>query len=209
MTGDRADLWRYARAHHLVQLLAGYGVATVVAWWTGGGEFVLPAANSRGWSQMASTSLTPIPFAVLAAGSLHSSMASLERAAGARLIRAELLHLATALVVAAGLVGGATAASGSVTASAEAVRNLVLYAGLALVSGRVFGRPLSWILPLAGFVVAAFWGADGSGPHWWAWPYQSYDVGGSWGGAVVLLLLGLAAVVMPPRLLKGSRSVAA
>lgn len=149
---------------------------------------------------MASTTATPIPFAAFAAGSLHSSMASLEQAATRRLIRAELLHTATSLLLAAVLLGTATAITGSPGGAAEAIRNLMLYAGLALVSGRVFGRASSWVLPVAGFIIVAFWGADGAGhPHSWAWQFQVYDNAMSWIAATSWLVAGVGALALPPR----------
>ncbi|MEU7911442.1 hypothetical protein [Microbispora bryophytorum] len=149
---------------------------------------------------MASTVATAIPFAVLAAGSLHSAMASLEQTATGRLLKAEVVQLAAALLLGAALIGTTTVVAGSAGGAAEAVRNLMLYAGLALVSGRLFGRSLSWIVPIAGFVVVDFWGSDGNHPHWWAWQFQAYDSRASWVAAGVALVCGVAALLLPPRL---------
>ncbi|MFC0549285.1 hypothetical protein ACFFHJ_00170 [Planotetraspora thailandica] len=204
MTARRADLLRYGRAHHLGQMALGFAAATAVACWAGNSDLVLPAANGNGWTEMASTAATAIPFAVFAAGSLHSAMASLEQAAGGRLLKAELVHFAGALLLAAALIGTATAATGSAGGAAEAVRNLILYAGFALVSGRLFGRSLSWIVPLAGFVVVDFWGSDGVHPYWWAWQFHVYDSAWSWVAAGACLACGLAALLLPPRPLTGT-----
>ncbi len=56
-----ANTLLYSRAHHLPQMLIGYAAATAIACWAGSGDIVLPAANSRGWSEMASVAATTIP----------------------------------------------------------------------------------------------------------------------------------------------------
>lgn len=159
-----ANTLLYSRAHHLPQMLIGYAAATAIACWAGSGDIVLPAANSRGWSEMASVAATTIPFAAFAAGSLHSSMGSLEQAATQRLVRAEVVHVVLSLLLAATLISTVTVVAGSVGGAVEAIRNLALYAGLALVSGRLFGRSLSWILPIADFVIVDFWGGRRGSP---------------------------------------------
>lgn len=195
-----ANTLLYSRAHHLPQMLIGYAAATAIACWAGSGDIVLPAANSRGWSEMASVAATTIPFAAFAAGSLHSSMGSLEQAATQRLVRAEVVHVVLSLLLAATLISTVTVVAGSVGGAFEAIRNLALYAGLALVSGRLFGRSLSWILPIADFIIVDFWGVDGAHPHWWAWQFQVYDNGWSWIAAGAVLAAGLAALTLPPRI---------
>ncbi|MFF4413294.1 hypothetical protein ACFYY8_12250 [Streptosporangium sp. NPDC001559] len=167
--------------------------ATVVAAWAGAHTLVIPSASSQGWTEMASSVATPLPFAFLIGGGLHSAMASLEQTAGSRLIRAEIEHIAGAILFAGLLLGSATSVTGSAVGAVEAVRNLLLYAGLALVSGRVFGRALSWILPLADFVVLDFWGMVGPHPAWWAWQYQAYDHAVAWIASVGSLTIGVAA----------------
>ncbi len=127
-------------------------------------------------------------------------MGSLEQAATQRLVRAEVVHVVLSLLLAATLISTVTVVAGSVGGAVEAIRNLALYAGLALVSGRLFGRSLSWILPIADFVIVDFWGVDGAHPHWWAWQFQVYDNGWSWIAAGAVLAAGLAALTLPPRI---------
>jgi hypothetical protein len=180
-------------------MAAGFLAAAAITVWAGDNDFIIPAANGNGWTEMASTLITPIPFAILAAGSLHSSMAPLETAASGRLLRAEATHMAVALATTIALLGTITAITGSAIAAAEAIRNLALYTGLALLSGRLFGRTLSWILPLADFTIIDFWGSDGLHPHWYAWQFQTYADAASWAAAGAWLITGIVAFALPPR----------
>lgn len=72
------------------------------------------------------------------------------------------------------------------------VRNLLGFAGLALLNGRVVSSSLSWVAPLLYAGVAIFQGALGLNRWaWWAWCFQPW---GHWLAptlAVGLLLMGL------------------
>lgn len=204
-----ASALRYARAHHLLQLAVGLSAATATAYWAASRELVLPAATTQGWVEMASMVFTAVPFAALTAGSLHSSMASLEQAASAVLRRAELTQLALLTLLSCGLFSAATYAGGNEVHGgtlAEAVRNLLLYLGMALLSARLFGRSLAWVLPLADFVVAGYWGThDGGVPRWWAWQFHSYTGLPAWTATFGMLVAGSAAMWFSPWRLRGLR----
>ncbi|GAA5060401.1 hypothetical protein HNP84_004908 [Thermocatellispora tengchongensis] len=179
------------------------GAESAAAYFAADRELVIPASTASGSVAMASMLYTAFPFAVLVAVSLHSSMASLEQAATAVLRRAELVHLAFLTVLSCTLFAAATYAGGShVTAGtlAEAVRNVLLFLGLGLISARLFGRALAWGLPLADFVVVGYWGAHGGGvPRWWAWQFHSYASSIAWIGTLIMLAAGVAALWFLPR----------
>lgn len=198
------DVVRYARAHHLLQLAAGLGAASAAAYFAADRQLVIPAATANGSMAMPSMVYTALPFAVLVAVSLHSSMASLEQAATSVLRRAELVHLSLLTVLSCALFAAATyvGGSGQVTAGplAEAVRNVLLFLGLGLISARLFGRALAWALPLAQFVVVGYWGMhDGGNPRWWAWQLQSYADLMAWAGTLATLVAGVAVLWFLPR----------
>lgn len=197
------DALRYARAHHLVQSSVGLCAGAVAAYFAAGRELVLPAATASGSVAMASMLYTALPFAMLVAVSLHSAMACLEQTATAVLRRTELVHLALLTVLSCALFAAATyAGGGRVTAGvlAEAVRNVLLFLGLGLISARLFGRALAWVLPLADFVVVGYWGAhDGGTPRWWAWQFHSYASTVAWAGALGTLAAGVVVLWFLPR----------
>ncbi|WP_131815430.1 hypothetical protein [Thermostaphylospora chromogena] len=194
---------RYARAHHLVQLAVGLPAGTTAAYFAADRELVIPASTASGSVAMASMLYTALPFAMLIAVSLHSSMASLEQAATSVLRRAELIHLTLLTALSCTLFAAATYAGGDhVTAGAlaEAVRNVLLFLGFGLISARLFGRALAWVLPLADFVVVGYWGArDGGVPRWWAWQFHSHASVIAWIGTLLTLAAGVAVLWYLPR----------
>ena len=76
-------------------------------------------------------------------------------------------------------------------------RNLSGFAGLALLSTRITGSRLSWVVPLAYAVLALLTGAVGSdGFATWAWPLQPPTDGLALTIALVLLGAGLSVLVL-------------
>lgn len=77
------------------------------------------------------------------------------------------------------------------------LRNLAGFGGLALLTARVTGARLSWVLSLA-FGIAPIFGTlrpDSTFPAW-AWQMQPGDDGLSWVIALTLLLAGLALICL-------------
>ncbi|MEV5412998.1 hypothetical protein AB0K60_29705 [Thermopolyspora sp. NPDC052614] len=94
------------------------------------------------------------------------------------------------LLAVAAHAGGSRVTAGTL---AEAVRNVLLFLGLGLISARLFGRTLAWVLPLADFVVVGYWGAhEGGDPRRWAWQFHSYADAIAWVGTLITLAAGVA-----------------
>jgi hypothetical protein len=74
-------------------------------------------------------------------------------------------------------------------------RNLIGSVGFAFLAARAVGAYLSWTLPVT-FVLILPLVAGGTGGMRWAWPAQPATDGLSWAIALVLFVVGLAAVVL-------------
>lgn len=84
-------------------------------------------------------------------------------------------------------------AAGSVPAALSMSRNLLLWTGIALISGRIFGRALSWILPAAA-IFPLEWFGNVAPTAAWAYPLLPPDVAAAWVVSAALLLLGLCGI---------------
>lgn len=141
----------------------------------------------------------PVAFAAIAAGSLHSRMNQLELAASRALRRYETLHLLTVILATVVLVGSTELAVSDGTLAIVLTRALLVWFGLALLSGRFFGRWLSWILPVATIFPITYFGQDEQGRvQWWDWTGQPPSSVGCAAIAVVSMAVGIGAFYLTP-----------
>jgi hypothetical protein len=143
--------------------------------------------------------LLPLPAAAAVATGLASDMAQLEAAASRRLWPRDLGYLLVGLCAAAGLLAVALPVAGVGHAVPVALRNLVLWAGVAALSGRVFGRRLAWVLPLGALFPVDWFGHDLAtvGPLWWAVPLRPISAGTA-AVAVAVFAAGTTAAMLTP-----------
>ncbi|WP_149180571.1 hypothetical protein [Streptomyces sp. TRM49041] len=150
--------------------------------------------------------VVPVVHAVVLATTLYSPMADLESTAARpmRLIRAA--HMAVTLLYAAVLAALPLVAGASLDMTSAAVRNVAGYLGLAMISARLFGSGLAWLLPLAMFGPTLLLGVRwDSTPEPWAWSIHGPASGSAAVTAAVLCAAGLvAAATAAPR--RGERA---
>ncbi|MDW5327624.1 hypothetical protein [Plantactinospora sp. KLBMP9567] len=165
-------LGRYLRARRTLSVLAAAIIVAVAGALWGNTMIELPAANAAGSVSFPLSAVLPAPFGALVALSLHSEMATFDAAAARRLWRLELCQvviggLVASLLLRISLIASATPSSVVVPAQ----RNVWFWAGVALVSARLFGRQLCWVLPLALMGPLEPFGVTLEGAvRWWAWP---------------------------------------
>lgn len=140
-------------------------------------------------------------YAVVLGTTLFSPMSDLERTAAQPMRRHRAVHLTVLLGLAVALsalplLGGATGA-----VFGASVRNVVGYLGLAMVSARLFGSGLSWLLPLGMLGPTLLLGVRfDNTPEPWAWSLQPGANAPAAAVAVALWLLGaVAATTGAPR----------
>ncbi|MFC4058672.1 hypothetical protein ACFOWE_10225 [Planomonospora corallina] len=143
--------------------------------------------------------LIPIPFSCVAVVSLHSTMAEFEAGAARRMPHIDLWQLGVlTLISVTGLVAGLSLA-GLVEAVPAAVRNLFWWLGIACLSGRVFGRRLAWVLPLAAAVPVYVFGVVDGEVLAWAIPKLDPNVPHSWVVSALVLVAGLVGLATERR----------
>ncbi|MFE5584508.1 hypothetical protein [Kitasatospora sp. NPDC056531] len=143
----------------------------------------------------------------LAAGSLHSRAQQMEDAASSALRKYETRHLLAVSVVTVLLVGGTQLAVKGTDLAIVASRAVLVWLGLALLSGRIFGRWLSWILPVATIFPLTYLGQDHTGQdYWWDWTGQQPSSIACWVIAALSMAAGLAAFYLTSWHVHGWRS---
>ncbi|WP_189234674.1 hypothetical protein [Planomonospora parontospora] len=82
-------------------------------------------------------------------------------------------------------------------------RSALIWAGPAIVSGRLFGWRLAWIFPLLALFPLTYYGHDAEGNvRWWNWTGRPMDDWMCWVIAASSLAIGFLAILAPDRRLR-------
>ncbi|AEB42410.1 hypothetical protein [Micromonospora maris] len=182
---------RFAAARNgLVALLLSVVLGLTTAW-IGANAVYVPASTPTGETLMPLWKPLSMCAAVIPVLGLHSSLEDLDVVATSRLRRMENLYLATISGVGAMVFVGLAAVALPADQLLPMIRSLPTWFGLALLSGRVAGWRLAWVLPLTAGTMLIYL-ASGDRIEWW----DITEPTGSWGAyglSVVCLLVGLCA----------------
>ena len=185
------DLLRIARVRRAVPVLAGVVAVAAVSALLGGWLVPVPSfgagVETRGVPFRAEL---PLLSAVFLAAAFSGPMEDFEALAGGRFARVRTGYAAglTTVVCAFSYVTESVAAGPG--AGAVFVRSLLLWLGLALLSRRLLGQPLAWVLPLASALPLVWFS---SGTEWWDWTWAPAGDPVGWAMAAVALAVGAAA----------------
>lgn len=180
----------YARAHHVLGYAIGLAVLGLVDVLVGSRQIALPMSGAS----IAFVREIPSAYAALAVGTFATAMADFERSAAQRAARVRLAHLALAIVATTVVQGVVELAAESSGSAIIAMRSVLIWQGLALISARLMGETLCWVLPLASILPLTYFqqASDGSN-RWWAWPSQSSTSLACWLLAAASLTIGISA----------------
>lgn len=196
----------YVRGHHLTAIAGGIiGLSALSAAW-GSVGVSLPSSDPVGAAPVQIWVYLPLPVAALVVGGLHSDMHVLEEICTDALPRAHLRHLAAMTLFGIACLGGGLLITGNPEVAAGAVRNLLFWGGLGLISARLWRWSLSWILPLCALFPFDWFGLESSGPKSWAWPMLPPNELVSWVAAFVAVIVGLLAQSATPWRLRHVRA---
>lgn len=199
VTGRWFALASYARSHNLLGLAVGLLFLTGCDAAFGSQLLSFPFEHGGQTTGVPMRRELPIAFASLAAGSLHSKMRQLELAGATTLRSYESRHLMAVYTATTVLVGGTELIVNGAESSVLLIRALLIWLGLAVLSGRIFGRSLSWILPVATIFPLTYLGQDETGrDRWWDWTGQSAFSVLCWSLAICSTIVGLAAFYLTP-----------
>lgn len=180
-------LFRYARPRRPLALAIGFAAVITTQVLVSGQLASLPSAE--GSPIFPYQILPPVAMACLIVAGLSSPCRELEEtAAGTALRHAENVQLAVATAIAATSLT-VTADPG---AAAILVRALLIWTGLALLSGRILGPTLAWVLPLSTTFPLIYFGWDThTQSRWWNWLDQPTAHVPTWILAAISLAVGL------------------
>lgn len=140
--------------------------------------------------------LLPVASAAVIGLAARTAVPELERGSARSLAWFRAGHTAAPTTVSAARTTLVTANLHDALTTAAAVRNLLGFTGLALLSATVLGGAQAWLLPAAMALPSMVVGASGGVPHAWAWPLDdNYDVSAGLIG-VLLFAVGGAAVAL-------------
>ena len=166
--------------------MVGYGIGGATLRLGSGNTLTLP------WAV-----IVPVMSAVVIGTTVHTPVSVLEDGTSRHLPALRAAHLATLLALSMVVSGPASIAlTGAITAPA-ALRNLLGFAGLALIAAYAVGSSYAWCLPLAVALSAVIAGtSQDGGIRLWAWPIQTnYDLR-AWLIALGLLAIGSLLIIV-------------
>ncbi|MEU7410835.1 hypothetical protein AB0B40_16175 [Streptomyces sp. NPDC042638] len=138
--------------------------------------------------------VVPLAYAVILATTLFSPMADLERTSAQPMRRHRAVYLGGLLVLALALSALPLLAGATREVTVAAARNVVGYLGLAMISARLFGSGLAWLLPLGMFGPTLLIGVRSDNtPQPWAWSLHPASATSAAVLAVALWLAGACA----------------
>lgn len=145
--------------------------------------------------------IVPLAHAVILATTLFSPMADLEQTSAQPMTRHRALYLVVLLALALGLTALPLVAGATSEVFVSAARNVIGYLGLAMLSARLFGSGLAWLLPLAMFGPTLLLGVGSDNtPEPWAWSLHPSTHTPAMITAVLLWVVGaLASAAAGPR----------
>ncbi|MFF5333639.1 hypothetical protein [Streptomyces sp. NPDC013181] len=135
----------------------------------------------------------PLLSAVFLTAALGGDMATHEESGTSRAHGVRTGYLAGLTVIACGVSFVVEAVAVGSGGGAVYLRSVLIWFGLALVSVRIFGSQLGWVVPLASVFPLIWWG-----PAWWDWTTTRSVDPFSWGLAALAVSLGLVATAITP-----------
>ncbi|MFJ3220358.1 hypothetical protein ACIPLC_31110 [Kitasatospora sp. NPDC086801] len=193
---ERFDMiWRYLRLHRLEVVCLGLLATCTTSAVVGSLVAVLPSGGPSGTVSIPLRSYLPLTSAVIAVSSRHSAMADMEAAGSHWLKRSELLHTAAVAALVVVLTGVTELFVSTPEVAVVLSRAAVIWVGLAVLSGRLFGWLLSWILPVITLFPLTYLAEDeNGGDRWWDWTQQEATSWPCWALAGVSMLIAACAM---------------
>lgn len=189
-------------------LFLGVVFAVAAALW---GVLDAPLPNATGASNgsVPAWRLMSLASGVLPALALHSPLQQLEQVATRNLLRATTGYF---IIIAAiswllFLVGANVALNGDLVL--VVARSLLAWCGLSLMSGRIIGWRLGWVLPAIVFCVVIALGTvdEGSAFPWWDFTAASWNSLSTAALSLAILVGGILSIVLDPWRVRGVTSL--
>jgi hypothetical protein len=150
-------------------------VAGALTAWIGLRVAAVPVAVDGGGGTVPMWRVLTMGVGILPALSLHSSLADLETMGTPAHRSTERRYLLCMFLACAGIYAAIAALTLELSSLAVIARSLAGWLGLALVSGRLLGWRLAWVLPVATLCVLLYWGGGVTTHAWWEFSARPHD----------------------------------
>ncbi|UQI49724.1 hypothetical protein M1P56_34980 (plasmid) [Streptomyces sp. HU2014] len=184
-----SDLLRYARVHRGVAVLAGTAAIALLSAFFGGTHIALPSIGSGGVT-------TGVPFrhelpllsAVFLTATLDGAMSAHDEMGASTLHSFRFKYCTALTLIACAFSFSTEALAVGPEAGVVFVRSLLIWFGFALLSVRLLGHQLGWIIPLASAFFLIWYPRN-----WWDWTANSATDLFSWAAATIAMSVGVTA----------------
>ncbi len=181
----------YLRAHAIRSSAALFALALLADVTLGTRPVAFPSIRPGGSSSFPLEHEVALVIAVLVGQSFSSRMGSFEEAGAIGFQHYRTRHLLAACLLALAASAAIFGIAGHAPA-AQHLRAMLGDVGIALVSGRLFGWGLSWILPACSVFPMTYLAQDTAGHHLpWDWAGRSPYDPQCWGIAVLVSMIGV------------------
>ncbi|MFJ8730472.1 hypothetical protein [Streptomyces bauhiniae] len=189
-----ADLIRYARVHRAGAVLLATAAVALLSALFGGTNIALPSIGSGGVTTgVPYRQELPLLSAVFLTAALDGAMSAHDEMGAATMHRVCGTYRAVLTLVVCAFSFGTEALSVGPEAGVVFVRSVLIWFGLALLSVRLLGQHLSWVIPLASAFFLIWYPYN-----WWDWTANSPGDPFSWTVAGISLATGTAATAATP-----------
>ncbi|MER7536020.1 hypothetical protein ABTX77_14700 [Streptomyces sp. NPDC097704] len=189
-----SDLLRYARVHRAVTILAGVTVVALLSAFFGGTRIALPSIGSASLSTgVPYRQELPLLSAVFLTAAFGGAMSAHEETGTRTMHRVHNAYCIALTLTTCALSFGTEAFAVGPERGVVFVRSVLIWLGLALLSVRLLGQQLGWVIPMASTFLLIWYPLN-----WWDWTVNPADDPFSWVVAAVALAMGTAATAATP-----------
>ncbi|NWF26673.1 hypothetical protein HW130_10355 [Streptomyces sp. PKU-EA00015] len=189
-----SDLLRYARVHRAGSILAGTAVVAVLSAFFGGTRIALPSIGSASLSTgVPYRHELPLLSAVFLTAAFGGAMSAHEETGARTMHRLRNAYCIGLTLTACTLSFGTEALAVGPEHGVVFVRSVLIWLGLALLSIRLLGHQLGWVIPMASAFPLIWYPRN-----WWDWTAKPATDPVSWAVAVIALAIGITATAATP-----------
>ena len=189
-----SDLLRYARVHRAVTILAGVTVVALLSAFFGGTRIALPSIGSASLSTgVPYRQELPLLSAVFLTAAFGGAMSAHEETGTRTMHRVHNAYCIVLTLASCALSFGTEAFAVGPERGVVFVRSVLIWLGLALLSVRLLGQQLGWVVPMASAFLLIWYPLG-----WWDWTANPAADPLSWAFAGGALTMGTAAIAATP-----------
>ncbi|MER8235905.1 hypothetical protein [Streptomyces sp. NPDC094049] len=175
-------------------ILAGVTVVALLSAFFGGTRIALPSLGSASLSTgVPYRQELPLLSAVFLTAAFGGTMSAHEETGSQAMHRLHLVYCVALALVACALSFGTETLAVGPEGGIVFVRSLLIWFGLALLSIRLLGQQLGWVLPMASAFLLIWYPLN-----WWDWTASPADNAVGWATAVIALAMGVTATAATP-----------